>query len=194
MCPSFGAIYSVSDKGFNLGNQGRIITLSRGDAVIGFDRVFPTSTGFIMAAEMEPLPLNAGYAVLEAGREIDIHSFHKMYGHPGERILRNTAAAYDLKLKKKLEKCENCALGKSRQANVSKERVQRSEKPGERLMIDISSVKKRSAGGNKFWLGILDDATDYMWSKFLKKKSELSAVMIGLIKDLRAKGFDVKYI
>ena len=81
--------------------------------MIGFDRVFPTNTGFIMAVEMTPVEMNGGFAVLEAGKDIDINTLHEMYGHIGENILRNTAKGYDLKLKNKLEKCENCALSKA---------------------------------------------------------------------------------
>jgi len=39
---------------------------------------------------------------------------------------------------------------------------------------------------------ILDDATDFVWSIFLKLKSELSTRTIGIIKDLQAKGYGVK--
>ena len=68
------SLTAALDKGFNLGNQGRIITLSKGGAMIGFDRVFPTNTGFIMAVEMTPVEMNGGFAVLEQGRiSISIH-------------------------------------------------------------------------------------------------------------------------
>ncbi|CAJ1945008.1 unnamed protein product [Cylindrotheca closterium] len=182
------SLTAAMDKGFDLGNQGRIITVTHGSTTIGFDRIFPTSSGFIMAAEMEQMTAEGAYAVLEAGREISIAKFHEMYAHPGEAI------PYNLKLQSKLEKCENCALAKSRQANISKEPVDRSEVPGEELMIDISSVKKKSAGGNKFWLQVMDNASDFIFSMFLKKKSETSAKMIALVKDLNAKGFKVKKI
>ena len=32
--------------------------------------------------------------------------------------------------------------------------------PGERLCIDISSIKAKSYGGNKFWLLVVDECTD----------------------------------
>ncbi|CAJ1937323.1 unnamed protein product [Cylindrotheca closterium] len=61
-------------------------------------------------------------------------------------------------------------------------------------MTDISSVKKKSAGGNKFWLQVMDNASDFIFSMFLKKKSETSAKMIALVNNLNAKGFKVKKI
>jgi hypothetical protein len=42
-----------------------------------------------------------------------------------------------LKLQSKLEKCENGALAKSRQANISKKPVARFETSGEELMIEV---------------------------------------------------------
>jgi hypothetical protein len=32
--------------------------------------------------------------------------------------------------------------------------------PGECLFMDISLIKKRSLGGSKYWLLVLDDCTD----------------------------------
>ena len=45
-------------------------------------------------------------------------------------------------------------------------------------MIDISLVKTVSYGGAKFWLHIMDDASEFQWAKFLQKKDELSEQMI----------------
>ena len=42
---------------------------------------------------------------------------------------------------------------------------------------------------------VLDQATGYMWSYFLKKKSELKGEPIDLIKDLKQKmKYEVKYL
>ena len=52
------------------------------------------------------------------------------------------------------------------------QKEKRSKIPGERLCFDVSSVKARSFGGAKFWLLVMDDATGYSWSYFLKQKSD----------------------
>ena len=41
-------------------------------------------------------------------------------------------------------------------------------------MFDVSSIKAKSLGGAKFWLLVMDDATGYVWSYFIKKKSEVA--------------------
>jgi len=50
-------------------------------------------------------------------------------------------------------------------------------------------------GKSKFWLLVMDDATDYCWSFFLKVKSETAEVMINFIKKLKdTKNITVKNI
>ena len=52
-----------------------------------------------------------------------------------------------------------------------------------------------SAGGAKFWILIVDEATDMKWSYFVKLKSELKRKVIDLIKELKSKDNKfVKYI
>ncbi len=49
---------------------------------------------------------------------------------------------------------------------------------GERINIDITHVNTPSYGGAKFWMMIQDDFTDYVWSFFLKEKSQLADVFM----------------
>ena len=80
-----------------------------------------------------------------------------------------------------------CALCKRkiRQANIPKiSENQQAKNPGERIFIDISSMIHPSAGGQKHWFLIVDEATDYVHSIFLKKKRSLDETMIIWIKNL----------
>ena len=73
--------------------------------------------------------------------------------------------------------------------------VVRSKITTQRQFLDISSIKATLYGAKKFWLMVIDDSTDYIWSFFLKKKNDLCAATIGLIKDLKAKNcLTVKYV
>ena len=54
----------------------------------------------------------------------------------------------------------------------------KSEIPGERWFIDISSVKGASFGGTKFWFGMLDDCTDLFISHCMRAKSELAENLV----------------
>jgi hypothetical protein len=51
-------------------------------------------------------------------------------------------------------------------------------KKRERICIDISSVNTNSFGKNTFWLLIQDEFTEYIWSEFITKKSQLPQVML----------------
>ena len=39
---------------------------------------------------------------------------------------------------------------------------------------DISSIDAKSVGGGKYWILIVDEATKFKWSIFVKKKIEIA--------------------
>ena len=49
-------------------------------------------------------------------------------------------------------KCKECSVGRAKQKSVPKVRVERAKEKGLRLLLDVSSVKRVSLGGSKFWL------------------------------------------
>jgi hypothetical protein len=53
---------------------------------------------------------------------------------------------------------------------------------GERLMIDISWIKTESVAKNCYWLLIMDDYTNFLWSYFMKTKDEQVSINIKQIK------------
>ena len=83
-------------------------------------------------------------------------TLHQRLGHPSEDITRATGLKLGLKMKGTMRECEGCGLGKMRQKNVSKEQVPRAKNVGERIFVDISSIKHESAGGAKFWALFMD--------------------------------------
>ena len=92
--------------------------------------------------------------------------------HTGKHHINPTTNYLCIQTTGKLNPCEHCARGKIRQANIPKiSKYQQAKIPGERIFIDISSMIDPSAGGKKDWLLIVDEATDYTQSFFLKKKS-----------------------
>ena len=121
------------------------------------------------------------------GRKFDVNCFHELLGHPSEAKTRLVANYYGVQLSGKFKTCAACVKAKAKQADIPKklEKGKRSDKPGEKLMFDISSIKTRSIGGAKYWLLVVDDATGFTWSYFLKKKSEVPETMVKLIKHLK---------
>jgi hypothetical protein len=99
-----------------------------------------------------------------------VKKFHEMIGQCGVYRLKKTANIHGLKLKGEFKVCEDCALAKARQRNVNKDWKGGSQTPGERVYLDISSIKGESYGGSCFWALVLDDHTDYCWSLFEGKE------------------------
>jgi hypothetical protein len=75
---------------------------------------------------------------------IDINKFHEMIRHCGSDRLKRTAAIHVLRLKGELKVCEDCAIAKARQKNVNQDWKEGSQAPGERVYLDISSIKDKS--------------------------------------------------
>ena len=122
---------------------------------------------------------------LDARKSININKYHELTGHVEIETLKNTAKRMNLRLTGNFMKCEDCALSKARQKNLNKNPVPRATKKGEQFFMDISSIKCESLGKAKFWLLLIDDATDYCFSFFMKKKSDLSKIVLDFVNNLK---------
>jgi hypothetical protein len=105
-----------------------------------------------------------------------------MFGYPNSQVLAATASKYGFKTKNKLDVCSNCAVAKAKEKNLNKTNSHPSTELGGRINIDISSVLISSYGGANFWLLIQDDFTNYLWSYFLKAKSDLPETMVSWLR------------
>jgi hypothetical protein len=70
--------------------------------------------------------------------------FHKTCFHCGSDRLEKTAKIHGFKLIGEFNTCGECAISKARQKKVKKEWKGGSQIPGERLYIDISSIKMQA--------------------------------------------------
>ena len=122
------------------------------------------------------------------GRKVPIQELHYMTGHTGRHLIKPTVQYLVILTTGKSNPCECWPRGKISQPNIPKISEGTPEgKPGERIFIDISSMMYPSAGGKKHWLLIVDEATDYSHSIFMKKKSDVIGVMFLWIKNLGKK-------
>ena len=183
----FSILKALSNK-WDISNNGVKIKLKKGSDEIVFDQIINTETGVVGGVYLTPYPHD------KLNKAIDINEMHTILGHPSEAITRQTAIKNNIKIFGVLNECHECALAKIKITKISKENHNTSITPGERICIDISSVKTTSLGGSKFWLLIMDDATRMCWSAFLKAKSEAPARVLTFIKTMRAKGYNISYI
>ena len=98
-----------------------------------------------------------------------------------------TAKYYKVDLTGKVNNCLSCSLEKIRQKNIPKKNEDKSKNPGERMYLDISSMRKPSMGGRQHWVMLVDEATKSKKSFFLKKKNEQVEPIIDWIKALKAR-------
>ena len=173
------------------------LRVRKGDFELKFDKCIGTGGMIVGVDLLRDVPTGTGKAlILREGSTLEYKVLHSYLGHIGEQQVRDTAKMLGLILTGKPGKCQHCAISKARQKNITKtvQHEKGSDKPGQRLFFDISSVRERSLGGSKFWLLVVDDATDMSWSMFLKQKSELSKHMITFVKSLEAQGHKVEYL
>jgi len=104
-----------------------------------------------------------------------IGSAHHVLGHPGDNFISETAAKFGLKIGEK-GPCEACVVSKIRKKNLKKISSNKSEIVGGRVFFDSSPIKNKSAGGSKYWILFVDEATGYKKSYFVKQKSEMSKI------------------
>ena len=73
--------------------------------------------------------------------------FHRVTGHAGHHLMDATAKYYKVDLTGKVNNCLSCSLEKVRQKNIPKKNEEKSKNPGERMYLDISSMRKTMHGG-----------------------------------------------
>jgi hypothetical protein len=143
LCANLFSISKAIKNGFKLSNNGTSICLTKGSASITFDRVTNTLSGSISGIKMVCKESSVDYTAqgkTESVNSSDINKFHEMIGH--------------------------CVSDKARQKNVNQDWKEGSQAPGERVYLDIGSIKDKSYGGSLFWVLIVDDYTDYAGVSF----------------------------
>ena len=182
------SITAALRKGFSISNEGMKIVLKKGSTNLKFDRIGETvHGGYLIGINIIPRTTATNLAMFDKHKKIDVNYLHRQLGHAGEALIRSTAKVFNWSLKNTFHKCEDCATAKARQKNIGHSASNKSKTIGERLCIDISSVKERSFGGSKFWNLVVDEASDMKWSLFLKQKSDLGQRMISLLLEIHNK-------
>ena len=194
------SLTKAMQQNWTIGSVGETLFMTKHGTKVKFDKKLKTTSGFVSGCEVVSRTTSSKgeillTSLLEKGREVHIQDFHNIMGHPSIDTTEKTATTYGITLIGQPQPCEECALAKSKQANVSKETDIKSNTPGERLFIDISSIQQQSYGGSKFWCLVVDDCTDMCFSFFLKQKSDQVPLLVDFFKDIRAKySYPVTYI
>ena len=125
----------------------------------------------------------------------NINDLHIELGHPSETITHDTAKALGIQVIVIFKPCKDCALGKAKQYTVSKKAVTHSKILRERHFFHISYPLTPTFVDKWHWLLIVENSSSYIWSFFLKEKSDLVDAMVGLIQSFKNKyNFQVRFL
>jgi hypothetical protein len=80
-----------------------------------------------------------------------LNKFHEIIGHCGLDRLKKTAQVHGLKLKGDFKVCNDCAVAKARQKNLNIDWKGGIQVSGERVNLDISSIRDESYDCSCFW-------------------------------------------
>jgi hypothetical protein len=179
----FSITKAIANPKVTLTTKDKLIVLKVNGNEIIFDKTLQNGSGRILAIDI--IPTNTEYAnVTKTENNYDF--YHKALGHPNSQTVIQTANYYGITLNGDTkEPCLECALSKAKIKNIPKTADNKAKAKGERIFIDIASVQSVSMGGAKFWLLIQDEYTDYVWSRFLSQKSDVSNVMITWLKEIK---------
>ena len=150
------------------------------------DRVLKAGNSVLLAAKIVIRNPEEVTAVIMNGKQSKEY-FHRVTGHAGHHLMDATAKYCKVDLTGKVNNCLSCSLEKIRLKNIPKKNEDKSENPGERMYLDISSMRKPSMGGRQHWVMLVDEATKYKKSFFLKKKNEQVEPIIDWINALKAR-------
>ena len=114
-------------------------------------------------------------------------SFHQKTGHATNAYLQDTAKYSGIELSGTIPTCVSCSIEKIRQKNIPKDNANKRTMHGDQMYLDISSMVQARSGGNKHWALMVDEATKYKKSFFLKRKNDQVEVIIDWLKELKNK-------
>jgi hypothetical protein len=189
LCTNLFSITQAMKQGSSLSSKGLIISLSKGETKLSFDRIYDTKLGHVCGIQMRPRQTQESVAYLTQGVKMTYSKAHQVLGHTGEMRTRATSESLGWKIGPTSKVCESCPIAKAKQKNVKKtgSKDEQIVKAGELFGSDITSSKSTSYGGNKFWVLVVDYATKMKWSFFIKKKSDQAQVLLQLAQDIKAK-------
>jgi hypothetical protein len=156
---------------FMIGNEGVLIKLTKGETTLVFDQSLNIRGVFVSGIKMVTVLNKVANTVVETKNiiktvSVETKKIQKILGHRREIHSKATANAYGIKVFRKLEACESCAMIKERQTKTSKVWNVSSNVPGERLYVNFSLIKGQSFGGAKFWALIVDDCNKLLLEFF----------------------------
>ena len=99
--PEMGNLYLFSilnslHKGWKLGNDGMVISLTKGTSTLRFNRIIRTPNGHLGAVYGQLCDMNWALASGWVGPSMPLNRFHRIMGHAHDRTSMLTAKYYNI--------------------------------------------------------------------------------------------------
>ena len=179
------SLTQAMQSGFEITGNSNGMWIKKGAMIYEFDRQFKSGSGILFGLKIDDNVVRTNINT-SADNKVKAHVMHAKLGHAGETYTRETCRRLGITLQGPFPSCESCAVSKMKQKNVQKFTENKALEKGERLFLDISHVKGKSSGGSKYWLLIIDEATQFQWSYFLSSKKQTKVRLLELVTDLKA--------
>lgn len=117
---------------------------------------------------------------------VSLQTWHERFAHADPKkikALEGTGVVDGLKIDGKEDfVCHGCSLGKMTQQPFKSKTYRRECKAGQRLHSDLLQFEVPSLGGNHYVLVIVDEATGYKDTSFMKHKSQTTDLLVAFMK------------
>ena len=185
----------LMSKGCKISGENNMITVEKNGSKFFFDHQIKSGQGQLLGmkiiSNVSRNSINVKQNQKSSGQKGNSMCAHHILGHPGNNFTASTAEKVNLKVISG-DTCESCIVSKIRKKNLKKVSENKQSEIGGRIYFDSSSVKQESAGGSKYWILFVDEATGFKKSYFAKKKSEMCQIGEKFLCFLEKKGITVK--
>ena len=142
----------------------------------------------------ENVSVEAPDAKPKADERVDINRAHELCDHPGETALREQAKAFKWKLTGTLRACDHCSKSKATAKAVPSVSTETTDKPGERLHLDLSGPYKMTRGKNRYHGLLVCQHTSRDWSFFKPEKVDFNDDLDEQFTKMKEAGFPCKFL
>ncbi len=148
------SVTQVMKNGWKLCGTSTEKTIEKEGSKIRFDNMMTCDSGFVYSTKIKRKQQNAPLAKDKTSK------LHGLFCRSDIQQVKRTAkdvGNYTSAMEEIID-CEDCKIGKAKQKAVPKVDQNTSKTPGERPLINMSSVK-RTEPKEKFWVLVKDQAT-----------------------------------
>jgi len=193
------SITQMLNKGWKLDGDEDSIKIKKDNFTICFDIKIPTPKGMLYGMKLIRRPEFCGIIESTAPKMTYLEA-HSKLGHVSVNETKRISKSLGWTITNEDQRCQDCAMGKAQQKGVVKKSThQIATKNGERMFLDLSSVKntefpEMDVVPKPYWRIIVDERTQMKFSDFYSTKNEMVEPTCEFFNKLKNEDMPVKYL